>query len=211
MPYLSKYLLFQSILTFLLNYSNCKLPHTNKKKTSRVYLSDVMKKFESEPQNSLFNQSTHVETSAYQPESESQDEWAPASSAYCRPIFKKYTIKIGSNCQSVDYNMIECNGYCHSQSMIWKNHGEVNFVSCCTLSKVNQKLMKIYCSKRLEPDQIKNELYQKMKDSEVFNIFQNSFSKSAWTDQAGYKGKQYYGGYFSVLVSYNATCECEYL
>lgn len=217
-----KYIFFQLTLAILCKKSiiNCKLHDAaNKRKTtSKIYLSEMLRKFEGNSTGhnnfSLFAPHPNdlgASGSFYKPSSAYHHHTSRTSPSYCRPMYRKFTLKLGKNCQNIEYTLVECNGYCHSQSMIWKNHEEIKVVSCCTISRVLQKLTKVYCLKQIEPEQIKNEFYQKMKDLEVFQIFQNSFTKSAWTDQIGYKGKQFYGGYYSVLVSYNATCECEYV
>ncbi|CAF0846044.1 unnamed protein product [Brachionus calyciflorus] len=129
----------------------------------------------------------------------------------CRPKIKIYMIKIGPDCQTVPYNKAECQGYCKSQSMIWKNNNQFSSVYCCSIKKVQQKYAKIRCLKRLDPSEITNQIYEKTRDAELIETFKNSFTESSWVDEKIEIGSNLYTGYFLFLVPVNITCDCDYI
>ncbi|RNA39915.1 hypothetical protein BpHYR1_030938 [Brachionus plicatilis] len=132
------------------------------------------------------------------------------SDSYCRPFIKRYKIKIGPSCQTIQYNIAECQGFCKSQSMIWKNQNELKVVSCCQIKQVHQSRVRIYCLKRLNPNQINHDIYERTRDMELIEIFKQSFTESSWTDQITFKDNNFYTGYFSILMPVNISCQCQY-
>jgi hypothetical protein len=131
--------------------------------------------------------------------------------SYCRPVYRKVVLRISEHCQPLEYQLVECNGYCHSQSMIWKNQDEVQSTSCCTLASVNRKVAKIYCTRSLQPEEVQARFYSKSKDDDIYRLFQESFGSSTWTEQVIYKSKHVYSGYYSVILYFDASCECQFI
>ena len=226
------YLLIQIILLTMYNKSMLKNVDSLKKKPSKFYLSDVMKKFENKNSSykplvnkNPFSQNTKtdltnqdqngMENSSYNEHASHLNMFSQykssTSASYCEPSYKKYQIKIGDECETFNYSLVECNGYCRSLFIIWKNHDDIQTVSCCTMTAVTYKLNKIYCLKRLDSNEIKNDLYQKIRDDEVYQLFKESLSKTSWTDHLVYKGKHLYAGYYTVKTFHDATCECQYI
>jgi hypothetical protein len=188
--------------------------------TTKYFLSDVIQKNYSLSSQKLFkshSNSKKIKFSGVQlanEESESSfeedDKVAEIDSDFCRPIYSKYSLKISEKCQMVEYQTVECNGYCQSQSMLWKNE-ELQTVSCCSLSRVQQKSLKIYCTKQVEQDEIRNQWYARMRDPELYRLFQRTFDQSAWTDYLVYRNGILYKGYYTLMYFYAAICECEFI
>lgn len=151
----------------------------------------------------------------YESETETEDETVYfariSSKSYCRPNYKNYKIKIGTDCTTLNYKLVECSGYCNSQSMISKNQKELRVIGCCTLKKIFYKKNKLYCVRRIESQKIENDFYKKTKDTELYELFKNSFSESSWTDEPVVYRNRKYGGYYTVIMSHNASCACEIL
>jgi hypothetical protein len=127
----------------------------------------------------------------------------------CKLKLKTQSFKISEHCEAIDFPLVECSGYCNSQSMIWADGEEVQTASCCSISNFTQANIKIYCVKRPKVDEINVELYDKMKDGEVKEEFRRSFSKSTWKRHELLKDNRLYKGYYTVSITNNATCSCE--
>ena len=181
----------------------------------RFHLSDVINMLDHEsslPSNAL-NPKKNLKNMKQKSAVSSADSHEIASSnsasASCRPVYRKLDMKISEQCQKFSYQFVECKGFCHSGSMVWKNSDGIQSTACCSLQSVSQKSAKIFCLKPVEMNEVRNELYSRIKDFEMLRLFQNSFSKSKWTEQIMYKGKIMYTGFYKIVAYFNATCECE--
>jgi hypothetical protein len=130
--------------------------------------------------------------------------------AYCRPVYKRMQLRINGDCQPLEYQVVECSGYCQSQSMVGKNEDEVRVASCCSLTGVNRRLVRVYCTRTLRPDEVRNApLYSQSRDAELLKLFQASFGAASWTEHVVYKNRHVYSGFYSVSLYFDASCECE--
>ncbi len=220
----------------LFNNSSLIINNNNQKKSTKIYLSDLLKEID---QNNSSSKNIQIKTKAINttpkiiktttqlPKALTLEEFLNQTSTvendfdsdyfhntgpYCKVNYRKISIKISDECQSFNYPMVECTGYCQSQSMIWKNHDNIQTASCCSMINVYEKSAKLYCTKRLQQNEIKKDFYRAFKDDEVAKLFQESFDKNSWkSHKVVFKGKKLYTGYYTVKIYYNATCECEYL
>ncbi len=151
------------------------------------------------------NQTSSVENHNF------ESDYIQSNGPYCKVNYRKFPIKISDQCQSFNYPIVECTGYCQSQSIIWKNHDNIQTASCCSMISVYEKSAKLYCTKLLEQNEIKTDFYRMFKDDEVAKLFKESFNKHSWkSHKVVFKGKKIYSGYYTVKIYYNATCQCEY-
>lgn len=183
------FLLVLIAFSYCFKRSECRIK-SDPKKSSYMNLSEILKKTQNKEPNK-------------------EKYYFIPNDSYCRPFIKKYKIRIGPNCQTIQYNIAECHGFCKSQSMIWKNQHEIKSVNCCQIKELQQSSVKIYCLKRLDPDQINHDIYEQNKDMELIEIFKQSFSESIWTDQITLINNNIYTGYFSLLIPVNISCVCQ--
>ena len=215
--------------------------HNHKQSSTKIYLSDLLKEIDQnysstlklvqqQPTTSITLTSTTtpkiIRTTTQLPKTLTLEEYLNQTSnnknhyesdytkntgPYCKVNYRKFPVKISDECQSFNYPMVECTGYCQSQSIIWKNHDNIQTASCCSMISVYEKSAKLYCTKRLEANDMKNDYYKSFRDDEVAKLFQESFNKHSWkSHKVVFKGKKLYSGYYTVKIYYNATCQCEY-
>jgi hypothetical protein len=207
-----------------------------RKETSKFYLSDLMRKFETEQpksgrsgghnflrlnvttgeQTPLNPNNSNKDRVVFDVQSEAEDEAAfltsISSNSYCRPNYRTYRIQLGNECAPMDYRLVECSGYCNSQSMVWKNQEELRVVACCSIKRMVERKTRLYCAKPVDMSLIESDLYKSSKDEELHELFRNSFSLSAWTRLSGAeKNSNIYTGYYTVNMFYNVTCSCQLL
>ena len=127
----------------------------------------------------------------------------------CQAITSKYSLSLGDDCQTLDYPLIECDGYCQSKSMIWVNDDEVQDVECCTIKNVQFRFSKMYCSKKLTLNQIKSRLQTRIKDKEMLEFFQILFGIATWSSHGPAWNRTSFKGYFNVKTFFNASCQCQ--
>lgn len=209
--------------------------------TGRQYLSDVIRKLETS--SLILNSQREMMANNNPDEDDELDEenfdedsnhdsttTGNVKSWMCRPIYRRIrsyrqSARFSEHCQPLtDYQLVECMGYCHSQSMLWKNKDELTTAACCSMSHVNHRTTRIYCTRPIEPDEIHvdAQLRYLFKDKDMIDMFKNSFTRSAWTSELSSSSSNNqpskstnsnvrYTGYYSILVYYNATCECEFV
>ena len=119
-------------------------------------------------------------------------------------IYFKASIHINELCQEINYPFLKCDGYCPSKTFFYGNN-EINKFSCCSLDKILMKKMNIFCKRKLKPYEIKNAYALHLKDPELFDSFQSSFTELSWQ----FNKSAHFMGYYTLNVYYNATCVCQ--
>lgn len=128
---------------------------------------------------------------------------AKQSKEVCHAKIFSYPISISRYCQEYNYTSIECEGYCFSDSMVWKNI-TVDSTSCCSFKDVTYKEERIYCSKQLSDNEIEDDFLYILSDEEMFRVFKRSFLKN-WIKLR----KNDHAGYYTIKSYNNAKCECQ--
>ena len=134
-----------------------------------------------------------------------------APKSECAPIANKRSVRIAPQCKKFKFNFVECNGYCESQSMIWNQHTDIKVVLCCSMYDVVTRPERIYCSTRIDTNEITNDAFAEMRDDEVYSTFKEAFDRSTWTDEKVFSNKTnklLYSGYFTVSQVSKAKCKC---
>ena len=129
----------------------------------------------------------------------------------CKSTSEIYPITIASQCQKIDFPLIECHGFCQSKSFVWKNGEEIQDSQCCSMTGVYYDHLKIYCSEKLDFQLIKKNILEEIKNNRLKDFFINSFVKKSWTNHSLIKDSIVFKGFYLVKIVRNVTCACQYL
>ena len=102
---------------------------------------------------------------------------------------------------------MECNGYCPSDTFFY-NEEEINSVSCCSITNLKLKELKITCAKKIyfSYDNQISSLHSNKKDRELFQEFLKSLKASKWTYVSNQRKNT--TGFYTVYLPSSASCEC---
>ncbi len=128
---------------------------------------------------------------------------AMQSKEECHAKIFSHPISISRYCQEYNYTSVECEGYCFSDSLVWKNV-TVDASSCCSFKDVVYQQERIYCSKQLSDKEIEDDFLYMVSDDEMFKMFKRSLLKN-WIRLR----KNNYAGYYTIKSYNDAKCACQ--
>ena len=121
----------------------------------------------------------------------------------CYAKISSYPIFISKYCQDYNYTSVECEGYCFSDSMVWKNM-TVDTTPCCSFKDVTYKEERIYCSKQISDSEIEDDFLYFVLDEQIFNLFKRNLLKN-WIKLR----KNDLAGYYTIKSYDNGKCICQ--
>jgi hypothetical protein len=208
------------LLTFFGMQSSSEKLDKLKKNTSVFYLSDLIKSYENTKvfgdismsktnKISLLNQKINSKRESLKTDTSNYAYKVAELIPSCQVNSRNYSINIGDECETFKYPLIECSGYCHSKSMIWKTAEEIQEAECCKITSVSYISSKIYCKNKLLNNNIKDYLSETIKDEEIVEAFETSLRDMPWTNRVIYKNGIKYSGFYMVKLQFDASCECQ--
>jgi len=193
------------LISFILNVLHEKNGHvTHVKYKQPFYFSDMHKNLERIERHNLASSQRNTEARS----NPFEKEKTPLTK--CESSSKFYPIRIGNGCETINFPIFECSGFCHSKSFMWKNTDEIQDYECCGIASAYYEHLKIFCLQQLDLNLMKIRLLMKIKDKTVHDLFENSFEKNSWTNHSVMKDMNLYAGYYTVKILENVTCECKY-
>ena len=206
----TKYLLVQLLIISCYCEKFSQRSLDSKRNATKIYLTDLIKKIELSDLNDKKTNTSTSQNSIVSPEMLSKISPVNYANSQCQLVQKNVSVNIGPGCPTIDWPIVECSGYCRSKALMWKNEDEIQEGECCTMSSAYYENVRIYCTEKIDFEQVRNNLTEGgLKSVNLLEFVLNSFVKKVWSTHVIVREKQIYAGFYTVRLVYNGICECK--